>query len=412
MKRFASALLPVIFLILAALLFTGCSINAFAAPEVPPTATPAASPTPPPTPAPTPPPYAEGIDICGSQYMPGATKVIMHSPSAQEIDLFCKAAPFILAKNAVIDLGDDVSSPIRWEDLLRLEEALKTDEDSLENVKFTYSFTLYDKPFSLADKKMDLNHIRIDDQGELVRKVIACMPNLEVLDMDFCRVDDEHMAKIREDFPSVKVIWRVWFGGAYSVRTDVTKILASAPGTGGDLKISNTGALRYCNDVKYLDVGHNEILKDISFVSYMPDLEVAILAMLNVKDISPLADCKKLEYLELQTNQITDLSPLKELKGLHHLNIAYNFELKDISPLYGLTNLERLWIGALTPIPEDQVAEMKKHVPGCVIETTYWDPHDGWRWGNDRYDLLVEQFGYDKAAYSFQWLDPLYEPHD
>ena len=246
------------------------------------------------------------------------------------------------------------------------------------------------------------------DNGQLVRQVISCMPNLRYLDMDSCGVDDIHMAQIRDDFPSVKVVWRVWFGSNYTVRTDVTKILASIPSVGGNLLVSNTGALKYCTEVKYLDVGHNEELCDISFAAYMPDLEVAIFAMLNFTDLTPLMNCTKLEYLEIQTNKITDLSPLQNLTGLHHLNLGYNKDISDLSPLYGLTNLERLWIGKFTSIPEEQVEEMQRRVPNCVIDTEATDPHAGWRYGNERYDLLVQQFGYDTQDYAFPWKDPLF----
>ena len=45
---------------------------------------------------------------------------------------------------------------------------------------------------------------------------------------------------------------------------------------------------------------------DISFVAYMPKLEVAILAMDNWSDATPLASCTELEYLEMQTTLCTD----------------------------------------------------------------------------------------------------------
>ena len=303
-----------------------------------------------------------------------------------------------------MSLGNDELTHLTWGEIRRLQKAAP-------DADFLYSFHLYEKEFSLDDKEMDLNHITMYDNGDLVRQVIACMPNLRYLDMDQCNVDNEHMEKIRDEFPDIKVVWRIWFGSNYSVRTDVKKILASMPSVGGNLQISNTRALKYCTEVKYLDIGHNEELQDISFTAYMPDLEVAIFAMLNVKDISPLANCTKLEYLELQTNKITDLSPLKNLTGLHHLNIGYNFELTDITPLYGMTELERLWIGRFTPIPEDQVREMQRRAPGCVIDLEATDPHAGWRYGNERYDLLVKQFGYDTQDYSFPWKDPLFLPH-
>ena len=397
--------LKIAFIFVFLLILTGCSIPFLSSAAVLPS--PEITPSPEsslsPTLTPSPEPFVDGFDLCGKHYSKSAVVIDLRGASTADINTFYSVAPF-LSQLRSVDLGNDVDSFFSWEEIRSLQEAAP-------DAEFLYSFHLYEKEFTLSDSVMDLNHIRMNDQGALVREVIACMPKLRYLDMDFCYVDDEHMAAIRDDFPDVKVVWRIWFGGAYSVRTDVEKILASAPGTAGDLKVSNTSSLKYCTDIKYLDIGHNEILKDISFVAYMPKLEVAILAMLYVEDISPLANCSELEYLEIQTNNITDLSPLKNLKKLHHLNIAYNFNLKDITPLYGLTELERLWIGALTPIPEDQVAEMHRRVPNCVIETTYFDPHDGWRYGNERYDLLIEQFGYDKADYSFSWKDPLYEPH-
>ena len=300
-----------------------------------------------------------------------------------------------------VDLGDEDLSTLTWDDIHALQEA-KPDAE------FLYSFTLYGKPFSLSDGEMNLSHISITDNGELVRQVISCMPNLRYLDMDTCGVDNVHMAHIRDDFPNIKVVWRIWFGTNYTVRTDVKKILASMPSVGGDLTVANTYNLRYCTEVKYLDVGHNEALCDISYAAYMPDLEVAIFAMLNFTDLSPLRNCTKLEYLEIQTNKIKDLSPLQNLTGLHHLNLGYNKDISDLSPLYGLTNLERLWIGKFTSIPQEQVEEMQRRVPNCVINTEATDPHSDWRYGNKRYDLLVKQFGYDTQDYAFPWKDPLF----
>ena len=300
-----------------------------------------------------------------------------------------------------VDLGKDTLTELGWEDIRTLQQAAP-------DAEFFYSFTLYGKSFDLTDEEMNLSHISIDDNGQLVRQVIACMPHLKKLDMDSCGVDNIHMAHIRDDFKNIDVVWRIWFGTNYTVRTDVEKILASMPSVGGNLTKENTGALRYCTRVKYLDVGHNEELRDISFAAYMPDLEVAIFAMLNFTDLTPLSRCTKLEYLEIQTNQITDLSPLKNLTGLHHLNLGFNTGISDLSPLYGLTNLERLWIGKFTSIPEEQVKEMQKLVPNCVIDTEATDPHAGWRYGNERYDLLVKQFGYDTQDYAFPWKDPLY----
>ena len=227
------------------------------------------------------------------------------------------------------------------------------------------------------------------------------------------------------------MVWRVDFGWAYSARTNVTKILASKPSTGGPLHDGNTGVLKYFTKVKYLDLGHNEAITDISFVSSMPDLEVLIIAMNPLGDLSPLSDCPHLEYLELFFSNVYDLSPLRSCTELKHLNIGMCPYLTDISPLYDL-DLERLYIGRRTPIPADQIAHFRELHPDCEVNDTDWDTSVGeWRYkkveGEElewyrqqpyfredrinmapRFALLRDQFGYDTLDYSFRWKDPDY----
>ena len=319
----------------------------------------------------------------------------------------------LLPKLKTVELGRERSG-FGWDDVGKIAAACP-------QAQVKYSFTLYGKEYSTEDTTINLSHIPVDDGGAAVKQAMAYMPNLSNLDMDSCGVSDEDMAAIRDAYPDVKVVWRIWFGDAYSVRTDVEKILASQPLHGGMLTRDNTQSLKYCTDVKYLDVGHNDALDDISFVAYMPKLEVAILAMDNWSDATPLASCHNLEYLEMQTTLCTDLSPLSGLTNLRHLNVAYNLDLSDISPLYSLTGLERLWLGCYNRVPQEQVEEMQKAAPDCEINTTVYDDPTGGRWRyvdyNDlayvfilhpRYELLREQFGYESGDFSFYWNDPLY----
>ena len=299
----------------------------------------------------------------------------------------------------------------RDEDGYKMLPAVSGFMQAFPNIKVNYIFTAFNKKININTKTLDFNHITMDDQGEEVRNILAYMPKVDFLDMDFCGVDDEHMAAIRDDFPNVKVVWRIWFGTNYTVRTDAKKILASAPYNGGYLTPENTKSLKYCTDIKYMDIGHNGTLGDISFVSYMPNLEVLIVMMNSLTDISHLADCPHLEFLEVFTNSITDLSPLSDLKELKHLNICNNNDLEDMSPIYGLTQLDRLWIGCLTAIPQDQIEHFKELAPDCVVNDTAYDPHTDWRWGNARYDLLCEQLGYLTYDYQLIKNDPLYNPH-
>ena len=346
----------------------------------------------------------ETVEMCGTAFAADASIISLRGMGEEDVDDFVlHAGEFTDLKT--VYLGTEDSTSLSWESIARME-------DAAPEAEFLYYFTLYGRSYSLAATELDLNHITIDDQGELVRQILPCMKHLAYLDMDFCGVDNEHMAAIRDDFPNIKVVWRIWFGSQYSVRTDVEKILASQPSNGGMLYGTNADALKYCTEVKYLDIGHNEEMTDISFVSYMPKLEVLIVAMSKITDISALSHCPELEYLEVQTTRVEDLTPLIGLTKLRHLNICDDFNLTDLSPVYSLTGLERLWIGRYTPIPEEQVEIMQKLAPDCVINTTAVDPHDDWRWGNERYELLSQQFGYAEAAYAFKWKDPLYNPHD
>lgn len=311
-----------------------------------------------------------------------------------------------------ITLGSavDGSCQLTWEDLTLLSQ-------TCPNAKLDYTFQLYGQTLNFEAETLDFNHIEMNDGGAAVKQILPFMKNCTYLDMDSCGVSHEDMASIRDAFPNIKVVWRVWFGENYSVRTDAEKILASKPSVGGQITDGDADALKYCTDIKYLDIGHNTELGTVSFASCMPKLEVLIIAMTNITDLSPLANCPNLEYLEINSTDIADISVLGDKANLRHLNIAGCPNIYDISALYGLTELERFWIGCDTPVPDDQVAAMRAAAPNCTVNDTTGDPHgEAWRFsGYDpniplyywvpRHKLLREQMGYNYQEYSFYWLD-------
>ena len=143
----------------------------------------------------------------------------------------------------------------------------------------TESLELYGVQFNLEDEELDLSYIRIGDGWPEVLETAKRMPNLRRLVMDSCGVQNEDMARIRDALPNTEVVWRINFGLQYTARTDATRILASSPSIGGNLRSGDLEKLKYFTKMKYLDIGHNETIKDLSFVRYMPDLEVLIIAM-------------------------------------------------------------------------------------------------------------------------------------
>ena len=328
------------------------------------------------------------------------TTLDLSQATAEEVDRVIEVLP-ALTSLTTLELGSAAAEEprISWEQVHALTEGLP-------QATINYSFTVRGYPFKLTDQILNLNHLVFDDEGELAAQIASCMPNLKVLDMDSCGVSNESMAAIRDRFPDVDVVWRVWIGADYSTRTNVERLMISNPDRGGDLNTPESiEGLFYCNKVKYLDMGHNYLMYDISFIRNMPDLEALIIAMTAIKDISPLAGCKNLNYLEYQTSAACDLSPLSGLTKLRDLNICYDFALRDIRPIMNL-ELDRLYIGCLSPVPPEQIAQYKQLHPNCIVNTTTEDPtEESWRYGDihnnggweaaPRYEKLRLEFEYD-----------------
>lgn len=348
--------------------------------------------------------------VCGRELELSAESLDLHALTGEEVGAYLPWLPLMTELKA-LELGEESEErALSWEDILALEQAAPHAEPH-------YSFSLFGRSFTLLDTTLDLNHRKMNDRGELVRRVVRCMPKLEMLDMDSCGVADGDMASIRDEFPDVKVVWRVFFGINYTCRTDVEKILASWPAQ-GLIADSNCSALQYCTEVKYLDIGHNWTLTDVSFVAHMPKLEVCIFAYLqSLSDISALANCPHLEYLELMLCNVEDVSPLGGLKELRHVNLVLS-SANDITCLYDLTDLERLYLGIYTKVPREQVDEILRRNPDLEVELSTCDARGGkWRGEYidgvchyvDRYILLKEQFGYRYPYdYALKEADPLY----
>ncbi|MCR5576265.1 MAG: hypothetical protein K6F56_04580 [Oscillospiraceae bacterium] len=355
----------------------------------------------------------------------------LSSLTGEELEAAADALSLLPALRRV-DLGAE-RPDMSWDSIAALRAAFPT-------LLISYDFDLYGTEADLENTTINLYHVPIDgDDGVFLEQVMDLMPQLKSVDLDSCDLPMWRCEEINLKYPDVKVVFRVWFGSDYSVRTDVQKILASKPSVGGMLYNDNVEGLYYCHDVMFLDIGHNDQLTDIGFVAEMPKLEVAVLAMCNWSDATPLASCPNLEYLEMQTTLCDDLTPLSGLTNLRHLNICsigadqeggQLRRLTDITPLYSLTGLERLWVGGFNDVPHEQIEEMRRRAPQCEINDSVLDPTSGrWRFidydainymtrfptdYHPRYVKLIEQFNGELSAsitdkaYAFSRNDPLY----
>ena len=365
--------------------------------------------------------------LLGQKLGADTESVNLSAASADEINTAIQLLPSLPNLRTIV-LGSVDTSAVTWDQIAAIGSACP-------NAVLDYGFTIWGVSANMADPMLNLSHVKMNDEGASVRSILPYMRNCIGVDMDSCGVSNDAMKQIQRENPKVSVVWRVWFGTGYSVRTDVIKILASKPSRGGAITNKDAAALACCTKVKYLDLGHNSDLSDGSFLASMPDLEVLILAHSSITDLSGLANCPHLEYLEIQHTRISDISVLSTATSLRHLNIG-DSQVSDISPLFGLTELERLYICDGSLVPAAQAEQMKSIAPNCEVNTIQDKarPDEGqWRYSDQmtaemwvkyeqnnyyafpydfqpRYKLLREQFGYDsgESAYAFSWNDPLY----
>ena len=212
--------------------------------------------------------------------------------------------------------------------------------------------------------------------------------------LDGCNLSSEELAAIRADYDNVELTWRVHFG-RYTCLTNKEDIRAVY-----HVEDSNVSELKYCRKAKYIDMGHNETLSDLSFVGCMPDLEILIVSGCSVKDLSGFENCKKLEFLELAyCGYLEDLTPLAGCENLHHLNISYT-KVSSLEPLDGLP-LEQLMC-IHTRVKGEEQNIFKEIHDTCKATFSGSQPYGiGWRYVDkntytDIYKKIREIWNYDQ----------------
>lgn len=302
----------------------------------------------------------------------------------------------VISRLELLPLVTEASLP----DTLTMTE-VKTLMDAHPQITFLYTFDLFGKTVSTTDQQVEFVNVSIGNKGEAqIRQALDILPFCTYFKLDSCGISNEIMASIRDDYPDAHVVWRVWFD-KFNCLTDETTIRATSR-----LNDENSGNLKYCTEVMYMDIGHNPKLSDISFCAYMPKLQILILSESILRDLSPLANCQELEFLELcYCYKVKDLSSLSGLKNLKYLNISFT-GVTDLSPLERLP-LER-FVCRLNSVPADQQAAfLEKHPEDvCLSVFTGKQPFGyGWRYidngstFNDYYANMRIIFRYDDKSY-------------
>ena len=286
--------------------------------------------------------------------------------------------------------------------------------EAYPNAEFAFLFSsteigLSGEEFTVRSNCKELNLSGITDLNmDVLRELLDRMICLEQLVMCDCGIPDEEMGALREEYPETKVVWRLYLqGGQYTLRTDAvafSTLFGEEPNQ-GKLISESLEPLRYCTDLKALDLGHM-LLTDISFLRYVPELRVLILADTQITDITPIGELQNLTYLEIFMNYyVESLEPLSHLPHLRDLNISYVLRARDYQYLYGLTELERLWANCCKLSPQEREDLRNNIVPTCELHVAEDESSTGggWRDGSEKH---LAQYNMFRGNY----LDPIFEP--
>jgi len=334
------------------------------------------------------------VELLGNELTVETTSVDLTNMTSADLADVVKKLPMLAALES-IQLADSTA-----EGGLTLEE-VKQLKDAAPNVRIKYTFELYGETITTDDEEMLFRNKRKyinNDTLYQLRQALDIMNNCTRVVLDNTAASDSEVAQLREDYRGkTSIVWRVYFADYGSSLTDV-EVLRVVYDLGDD----NCKSLKYLENVKYMDLGHNEYLDYCDFVSSMTELEVAIISGAPIKSLEPFANCKKLKFLEMANcSYIPDLEPLRNCTELEMLNISFT-SITDLTPI------DELPITHLTAVKnqlsdEEELRYTEAH-PDCWIVMTGDQPYgQGWRYDKDNQTKLP---WYAKLAEAFRYPDP------
>ena len=241
-------------------------------------------------------------------------------------------------------------------------------------------------------EEADISYVDVKSLGIDMDQVLSGLPNLKKIYMIGCGLNNAEYAALQDNHPDKKIVWEVDLT-YWTLRTDAVAF-TTFKGVGDPENLTNETAyyLKYCTDLVALDIGHN-MVTDISFLKYMPNMKVLILADNTdpvqdpstwqtecLADFSWLKYCPKLRYLEIFVSDARDLSFLKYCKEIEDLNICYTY-VDSIEYLKDLPNLQRLWMEGTLVSYEDFETLTKIYPNATLVYYGSGSVDQGWRDG-------------------------------
>ena len=335
--------------------------------------------------------FAFTVELLGQEYGEDTTELDLSAMTSEQVEEVSQKLPMLpaLEKITLTDAGGNSQLP---------KEDVKTLQQAVPNAVIDYSFDFFGTVLSTAEEEVHIKNVKIGDEGESeVRAALDLLPNCKRFVLENCQISNEVMAKLRDDYRDrTKVVWRVSFGKGSSL-TDAQILRAVY-----DLVDTNCANLTYLEDVRFMDIGHNEFLKESSFISGMKSLEYVIISGSMISDLKPFANCKNLKVLEAAfCEYIYSAEGLESCENLERLNISYT-HITDLSPLdnLNLVNLCAMYEGK-SRVPVEEQERFKALKPDCKMTFVGSQPYgSAWRYDDNNdplewYATIRKVFRYD-----------------
>ena len=335
--------------------------------------------------------FAFTVELLGQEYGEDTTELDLSAMTSEQVEEVSQKLPMLPALEKITLTDGEGNSQLPKEDVKTLQEAVP-------GVVIDYSFDFFGTRLSTAEEEVHIKNVKIGDEGESeVRAALDLLPNCKRFVLENCQISNEVMAKLRDDYRDrTKVVWRVSFGKGSSL-TDAQILRAVY-----DLVDTNCANLTYLEDVRFMDIGHNEFLKESSFISGMKSLEYVIISGSMISDLKPFANCKNLKVLEAAfCEYIYSAEGLEQCESLERLNISYT-HITDLSPLdnLNLVNLCAMYEGK-SRVPVEEQERFKALKPDCKMTFVGSQPYgSAWRYDDNNdplewYATIRKVFRYD-----------------
>ena len=335
--------------------------------------------------------FAFTVELLGQEYGEDTTELDLSAMTSEQVAEALKKLPMLPALEKIILTDAEGNSQLPKEDVKTLQEAVP-------GVVIDYTFDFFGTRLSTAEEEVHIKNVKIGDEGEAeVRAALDLLPNCKRFVLENCQISNEVMAKLRDDYRDrTKVVWRVNFGKGSSL-TDAQILRAVY-----DLVDTNCANLTYLEDVRFMDIGHNEFLKESSFISGMKSLEYVIISGSMISDLKPFANCKNLKVLEAAfCEYIYSAEGLESCENLERLNISYT-HITDLSPLdnLNLVNLCAMYEGK-SRVPQEEQERFQALKPDCKMTFVGSQPYgSAWRYDDNNdplewYSTIRKVFRYD-----------------